>query len=285
MQFLDKKCTTFSNSICKVCKYTCIPFKFLCRLITRFFERPYSFCFIIDFFLLMTPSLLLVVMLAQYSEYISTLSKINVFFYGVLINLILNFISVFYIYEVYGRHKLDEVKQSYTVSSFLKHVIKFLFTESKLGYLGMYYILQILYYFVSLRFLYNNSDLNSDKIEFPVLIVFTKLAMICGLIFTLTHIVIYCTLFMTILCAINNSCLCVVCKKDQALQMSSVSNKKQVEEKGNHKNDVIDKKRNETKFYLIILDCYRFFGLFDYRRHMEIEYEETDNIFDSNDDI
>jgi hypothetical protein len=280
MQCLDKICLIICNKICFITKILCIPAKLTCRIFTTYFDRPYSLCFLLNFFILISPSLLLIVMLSQYSQNIYSLDKFNMIFYSVLINLILNFVSVFYIYDLYERHSLNEVKLLRTVSSFIKLTWNYLFIETKAGYLGIYYILQVGVNFTSLLYIFKNSEYNSEKFETPVLIFFTKFALICCLAFTLAHIILYTSLFFVILCSINNSCLCGLCltRNGSDKSVNPISNRV---DKGS-KNVT---RENTQKYFLVILECYKFLRLYDYKRLLELEYIETKIQFDSNNEV
>ena len=280
MQCLDKTCRIITNKICFITKILCKPAKLAFRIFTTYFDRPYSLCFLLNFFILISPSLLLIVMLSQYSQNISSLNKITMIFYSVLINLILNFVSVFYIYDLYERHSLNEVKLLRTVSSFLKLTWNYLIIDTKVGYLGIYYILQVGVHFTSLVYIFKNSEYNSEKFEFPVLIFFTKFALICCLTFTLSHIFLYTSLFFVILCYINKSCLCGLCLTRNVSDKSVNPNSNGVD---NESKPVMRGKTQE--YFLVILECYKFLGLYDYKRLFELEYIETKIQIDSNNEV
>jgi len=280
MQCLDKTCLIIFNKICFITKYLCKPAKLTCRIFTRYFDRPYSLCFLLNFFILISPSLLLVVMLTQYSKNFASLDKLNIIFYAVLINLILNFVSVFYIYYLYGVHSLNEGKLLHTVSSFIKFTWNYLFIETKVGYLVIYYILQVGVHFTCLVFISENSEYNSENFEFPVLISFTKFALICCLTFTLSHIFLYTSLFFVILCYINKSCFCGLFLKSYTSDKSKNYNSNGVDNESKYVTE-----RNTDEYFMIVLKCYKFLGLYDYKTFLEIDDIETKNQFGSNNEV
>jgi hypothetical protein len=278
---------TCFNKLCNVSRIICIPCKFFCKFITNNLQRPYSFCFLINFFILMTPSLLLTVILTQFSEYFILMEKFNYIFYSTLINLIINFVTVFHIYDVYGKHELEEIKPNYTVSSFVKNCFKFLFTEgNKLGYIGIYYFLQIGLYSVNLYYLFTVKDFNSDKFQFTAVIIFTKFATICGLVFTLSHVLIYVSLFFVILCAINNSCLCALNTENKnGLEITASSKNKNVTVRDSQEHLKRNNYGHSKAFFIMILDCYKFLGLYDHNRYLDIGYATKDDVFQSNGEV
>jgi len=278
---------TCFNKFCDTSRIICNPCKFFCKFITNYLQRPYSFFFLVNFFMLMTPSLLLTIILTQFSEYFNLIEKFNYIFYSTLINLIINFVTVFHIYDVYGKHELEETKPNYTASSFAKKCFKFLFTEgNKLGYIGIYYFLQIGLYSVNLFYLFTTKDFNSDKFQFTILIIFTKFAAMCGLIFTLSHVLIYVFLFLVILCAINNSCLCALNRNNRnGLEITASSKNKNVTVRDSQEHLKKNNYGHSKPFFIRILDCYNFFGLYDYNRYLDMEYATKEDVYQSNGEV
>jgi hypothetical protein len=217
--------------------FLCCPVKFVFKPLTNNFQRPYSICFLLSYFLLIIPAILLLVMLIQSSSFINELYWFTSLFYLTLINLLINYILVFHIYNVYGLHKIEYHTQVFTVKSFIKYAVRYLFTETKLGYIGIYFLAQSIFGLYNLIYILRNKGLNSDSFDLPVLVTFTLYAVVSGIAFTLGHLVVYFSLFMLLFCKINNSCCCGV--------FAGYRNNKKV------------------RFHDRWLDCFKLFGIYD----------------------
>lgn len=256
-QTIDEKCLQLSNILVNILSKILYPIKYLCGYLTKKFQRPYSLCFLLNFFILITPAILLVILLIQNAEYINSIDIFNFSFYFTLFNLVINYIIVFHIYYLYGRHRLTGRHLPYSTKHYTKYICNYLFTENRIGLIGIYLILQCFISFVIYSNIKNNKDYNSDKFDRPILIIFTEFGIICNIIFTLGHIIIYSILFLLLLCRINNSCICRVCysmNSDRILNPDEVSN-------------------HRYTYFNLILSCYKYFGIYD---------EEKDLFFNRN---
>lgn len=278
MDYIDGKCSSISDCIFYSLYIVLIPVKYLCKFITNHFQRPYSLCFLLDFFLLITPSLLLVILLTQYSDFINSISPFNKIFYFTFTHLIINYVVVFYIYHLYGQHSLEEGdKLNYTVKSFTKFVVHYLFKETKMGYIGIYFLVESIASIISLNSLHTNKDYNSDVFAVPVLLFFTKLAVGLNLIFTLLHVIVYVSLFLFVLCKVNNSCIFKVikagCKGDTNDGHTTSF------PKSNKTNTNI--RENKHSFKNLSLDFYQFIGIYEYKKQLGLNNTNSNsNIID-----
>jgi hypothetical protein len=250
-KLIDTICIRFCNAITFLLEYLCLPLKYLFKPLTNNLQRPYSLCFFFSFFLLITPAILMIVLLIQSSTFINNLETFNLFFYLTLFNLLINYFLVFHIYNIYGLHKLEYQPQVFTVKSFLNFILNFMFKETKLGLIGIYFIAQCFLNIYILIYITMDKNLNNSMFDLPIVVTFTLYAVISNLIFTLGHVVIYLFLLMVLLCKINNSCLCGV-----------VSN---------------NKFRTTISFIDKYLNCFLLFGVYDIERG-GIEFNIINNI-------
>ena len=205
---IDSTCLSIFNVITIVFEYLLVPFKYLLHYPLKYFERQYSFMMIINFLILIIPFLLNTVMIKQYKDKITTDVTFAVIFYLSYSLLFINYYFTFQIYEKYGLHKLFTMKYNFKVGSFMSFLGNYLFKEHKIGIIIILYLIQIPLFSVLLSIYLKN---NFNNIE-EVLKSFTFYGLICNLSFLIIHFLIYFTLFLVILCKINNSCLCqIIC--------------------------------------------------------------------------
>jgi hypothetical protein len=237
---LDSLSVRLCENMTTCFEYICCPIKFFLKPLTSRFQRPYSLCFLMSYFLLIIPVILLLIILIQSSSFINELDRFSTLFYLTFFNLLINYILVFHIYHVYGLHKLEYTTHAFTVRTFMAYTMRYLFVETKLGYIGVYFLAQVILYICSLNYILNDGNLNSDNFDLPILVTFTFYAVISGLVFTLGHLVVYIVLFMVLLCKVNNSCICGI---------------------------ISGYRYNLTaKFQDKYLDCFKLFGIYDIER-------------------
>ena len=227
----DSICLYITVKFMLILKYILIPFKLLLKTLTKHFERPYSFCFLITFFCLICPAILLIVISIQANQLINY----KFWYYFTFANLIINFIIVFEIYSLYGVHRLIDERGKFNAKSYFKYIFHYLFIENKIGYIGLYLIAEVIIFTIGWKKIQEQSkDINT----IPVIYTFLKISILCNIIFSTSHLLIYLIIFLTLLCKINNSCICalILCKKQ---------------------------KQKSYNFTDYILDCCQFFGLYE----------------------
>jgi hypothetical protein len=199
---------TCCNILCGISEMVCIPVHFCLKYIVSAFERPYSFCFISNFFLLITPTLLLLIILIQLPDLNENYEKFHFIIGFLLSNLLLNFAVTFYIYYLYGIHKIQKEKeQTYLdVGLYTKYVFNYVTHETLLAFVIVYYFGQIVAIIICLNWI-SNSELNS-KYEGLIVLDFTKFAVICNALFIFINSSLYTYLFLVLICKINYSCFC-----------------------------------------------------------------------------
>mmetsp|Transcript_2136 Transcript_2136/g.2205 ORF Transcript_2136/g.2205 Transcript_2136/m.2205 type:complete len:420 (+) Transcript_2136:1-1260(+) len=240
---MDNFSISLCNALTKGFEYILIPFKYCLKFPLSQFERPYSFMMIINYFILITPLILLTVGLIQQSSLIFNESKFGFVYLTTFIILVLNYYFTFVLYDKYGIHKLQKPKNDHTVTSFIKYLFWYLFTEHKFGYVCLFWGFQLLPNVIMLNYLNDfsedvnkegealanqrlltgsasvidnstssvNGDINNRGIAelAPAIVFFAELGIDCNIAFVLLHIIIYFSLFLVILCKINGSCLCL----------------------------------------------------------------------------
>jgi hypothetical protein len=228
------------NILTMILSYICCPVKYLLKPITNSFQRPYSFCFLLSYFLLIIPAILLIVLLIQYSGFINGLEGFTSIYYITLANLLVNYVLVFHIYHIYGLHRLEYQTCSFTVKGFLKYTFEYLFRNTKLGFIGVYFIIQIGLGIFAIHYIMTDKGFNDENFDLPILITFSLYAICSNLVFTLGHFVIYLSLLLVLICKINGSCFCGIFS-------------------GSRYGKLID-------FVERYLDCFKLFGIYDIER-------------------
>ena len=218
----DNMCSKCCLCICNALRKICFPIHFICKYLMEQLARPYSFFLLMSFFIIIIPFLLLIILLIQNSSFIHDYSSLSVIYYFLLIFLTLNFFSTYYIYYLYGVHSLDNdygsiKKKKHNVQTYFKFILNYLFITTKLGFLILYYLIQLVIVIICVSW-FNQDIVNQEKklnqINIyklrPVIIYFMNFGLTCDLIFLLSHIFLYFFLFNFILCKINQSCICSV---------------------------------------------------------------------------
>ncbi len=267
---IDECSITCCNFVCGISEMLCIPVHFCMKYIVSPFERPYSFCFIANFFLLITPTLLLLIILIQLAELKENYEKFH-FIIGFLIsNLLLNFAVSFYIYYLYGIHKIQKEKeQTYLdVGLYTKYVFNYITHETLLTFVIVYYFGQIVAVIICLNWI-SNPELNS-KYEGMIVLDFTKFAVICNALFIFINTSLYIYLFLVLICKINYSCLCNVLRR--ACDKLSNTN---ISEPVPGKDLEI---REDEVFVQKSLGLYKFLGLYDVNKAFPKKEDNVINI-------
>lgn len=291
---IDSIFCSICNHFTCICAVLLLPFKILISPLTNFFQRPYSFIFFVNFFVLMTPSLLLVIVLYGNMDYLTQLDNHSFNFVSIftLVNLLICYILTFHIYHLYGQHSLPESNHKYTYQNFNSLLFKYFFRQTVLGYIAIYFLANA---GISLYAISELVDARHTAIrrERPILLTFTYFGISCNLFFTIIHILTYLVLYAVIICRLNNSCLCkqggekvtISSHNDHAERSIQIGSDKSLN-KSIRDEQVLEQKQKKTKkmhgettpkFVERMLDCFKFIGIFDYNKIIEggdISYED-----------
>lgn len=250
---IDECSINCCNIWCGYGENICFPFYFFLKYIISPFERPYSFCFIINFFLLITPALLLVILCIQLSQLNESFDNFNFIIGFLLTNLLLNFAVSFYIYYLYGIHKvLKEKEVTFSdIKLYIKYLYNYIIGETFLRWVILYYFCQIVSTIMCFIRVYDQELIK--KYQGKIVLDFTIFALYCNAIFLFINIVLYSFLFLLLLCKINVSCICKVISnwfKNEAIE-------------ANHSN-LKEFLSIDSKFYVNkSFKFYKFVGLYD----------------------
>ena len=267
---IDECSITCCNFLCGVTEMLCIPIHFCAKYFVSPFERPYSFCFIANFFLLITPTLLLLIILIQIPELKENYEKFYFIIGFSIANLLFNFIVTFYIYYIYGIHKVKKEKENtyLDVTLYTKYIYNYIMNETLLKYVIIYYFCQIIAIIICLLWICN-TELNS-KYEGIIIFDFTKFAVICNALFIFINSSLYLYLFLVIICKINYSCLCDILKR-MCNKISNTSNSEPV--------PVKDLEIREDEIFIHkSLRLYKFLGLYDVDKSFPKKEDNVINI-------
>jgi hypothetical protein len=260
-------CSSFDKLLCCLTHWTLIifmyllyPIKILIGFLAAYFQRPYSLFFLLDFFLLMTTNVLLVVIFIQNYEFINTIETFNKIFYFTLLCSVVNYIIVFHIYHLYGLHSLEKEYHTANVKTYLSHIIKYFFKDTIGGYIGVFFILQSVVFILSLNhFSAGNETYFSNGFAKPVVVYFTQIGVIFNLIFCLIHIGFYFLIFICVICKINNSCIISVLLQLKVQELQAV------------------KGPNSFPFYDLALRAFEFIGIYEMEKDFMIS-KEVENV-------
>ena len=253
---LDECSVSCCNFCCLVCDTLCIPIHFCLNPFVSPLERPYSFCFIVNFFLLITPSLLLLILIIHLNSVNDSYNNFYFIIGFMLCNLLVNFAVTFYIYYIYGVHKIEKEKLATyeDVRLFTKYIYNYVSAETYLKFVFVYYFCQVISIIMCLNWI-NNPDLKR-KYEGIIVYDFTKFAVVCNAIFIFGNTIIYSYLFLAILCKVNFSCICLI--------ISNYFRKTDNSENSSHQNEQKQYKLREDAFFVTkSLKFFRFFGIYD----------------------
>ena len=250
---IDYFSVNFCNLLCGLSEKIFYPFNFFLKYFISPFERPYSFCFIINFFLLITPTLLLVILLIQFTE------KFDKFYFIIgflLCNLLINFVSTFYIYYLYGIHKVQKEKELTfsNIKLYRKYVFNYIINETFLKWVILYYFGQVVAIIMCFIWIYDPKVYST--FEGKIVLDFIRFAIYCNAIYLLTNFILFSLLFLFILCKIKISCLCKII----AFWFNNEPNESNNLPPSNL-NDFLEKDNNF--FVNKSLKFYKFIGLFD----------------------
>ena len=169
----------------------------------------------------------------------------------IYICLMLNYYFTFKLYDKYGIHKLEKINYNFNVKSFNKYLCFYLFQEHKFGLICIFWIFQLAGNSV-VAFILNNETYEIEKLV-KVALFFTKYGNWANMSFIILHAIIYILLYLTILCKLNGSCLCMVTANIigsdcyESVQVSElVQNKSSLETK-TEDNKVNNKENQEIK--------------------------------------
>ncbi len=134
MNLTEKILILFINYLCKIFYYILYPFKLILSLFFKIFQRPYSFFFLLNYFLLLAPGILLFSITINYKILIS---NNNYLIYNILllISLSLNYIFNYKIYTIYQEHILNKNKiniNDFNVKKFFEIFKNFIYNHQSL---------------------------------------------------------------------------------------------------------------------------------------------------------
>jgi len=261
---LFKKCCF---NLCNITRMLCFPCHFMCKFITKELERPYAFFFLISFFIFIILLFLLFVLLIQNSNYINQNASISAIFYFLVLSLITNFMSTYYIYYLYGVHSLEPnygsiKKKNHNIITYTKFLFDYITSTTKILFIGIYYLAQIISIIICFSWLTadiaskENINVNDNFYkQRPIIVYFIQFGLSCNFLFLILHSVLYSILFLLILCKINNSCCCSVVykmfNKDKLIiseslpkQQSTLDIKEKIKSKNNI-NDIAESRKDQ----------------------------------------
>ena len=205
MTNLERCCLNFTDSFCKGVYYACCPIRMMFKIISRFFQRPYSFCFSLNFFLLMFPAILIFL-----HEEIKQLQLLT-FFIITLTLLGLNYLSTFFIYTLYQEHSIKKENENKSLSSaILSKKIRKYISKHKIIYL--FILLNLISLVCNILSLVKLSEKIKKKRESfeanSIIRDFLLFGNVVNLIYSGGQAVLYVGLVVVLNCAVRNSCCC-----------------------------------------------------------------------------
>ena len=195
MNLTEKILILFINYLCKIFYYILYPFKLILSLFFKIFQRPYSFFFLLNYFLLLAPGILLFSITINYKILIS---NNNFLIYNILllISLSLNYIFNYKIYTIYQEHILNKNKiniNDFNVKKFFEIFKNFIYNHKSL----IIFILILIYNVIISTYIliiYNKNYFIHIPIENSIIFII----IIVNLIFSLGNLFIYILLFFTL---------------------------------------------------------------------------------------
>lgn len=232
-------------------KFIMLPLKYLSGLLLSVFQRPYSFCLFFSFIIIVSPLIMMLVISIQFDDYIYSLEHFSFIYYYTMFSLVISYYIVFHIYSLYGIHYLEEEVISYNIKTFTQFIIRYLFRETRAGFLGLFCIGNLIFFAFILNYLETNNDYNSENFSIPVIVYILKLSVIFNILFYAKKVFIFTLLYLFIVCKINKSCLCGLVYS--LITKSELNKISYVEEE-------------KVEFYDLGLEFFSFLGVFDYRK-------------------
>lgn len=253
LEKLDDCSVSCCNTLCGCLDKCFIPCHFCLKHIISLFERPYSFCFIINFFLLVTPSLLLLILIIQLNQLNESYSNFHFIIGFLFFNLLINFAVTFYIYYIYGIHRLSkENPTTYNdVKLYSSYVYTYLVKTTNVWLILLYYFGQIISTIMCFNWI--NDPQLVTKYQGLVVYDFSKFAVVCNAIFIFGNSTAFIYLYLFLLCKVNFSCCCKVILK-------LFFNRNEEGSENNHK----DLENKEEELFIVKSSrAFKFFGLYD----------------------
>jgi len=195
MNLTEKIIILFINYLCKIFYYILYPFKLILSLFFLIFQRPYSFFFLLNYFLLLAPGILLFSITINYKILISN-NNYLIFNILLLISLSLNYVYNYKIYSIYQEHVLNKNKINiidFNVKKFFEIFNNFICSHKSL----IIFILILIYNVIIssyILFKYNKKYFIHIPIENSIIFIIV----IVNLIFSLGNLFIYFLLFFTL---------------------------------------------------------------------------------------
>ena len=245
---IDKPCVSIANCFSKVLSFITCPLRSICKLCSKFFQRPYSLFFLINFLLLITPTIVTTSILCNYHKSILHIGILP-FYYLCIIFLCINYIISFQIYYIYQEHSLKfntENKTRISKDILYDKIKRYILRHKRILVFGSFLLIELILSIFAL--VYCNKK---DYKGFSIIKDGMLFGYIFNVVFIITHVLLYLVLFLVLLCLGNNSCLCALCKKGRL---------------GNNSMTERGEFSYESLHYFIknSLKCYRVLGLFDY---------------------
>ena len=252
---MDKFCINICNFFFYSISILFIPFKIICRVLTNFFQRPYSFLFFINHFILITPSILLLVTFINNNDNIRK-RHITKYYYFQLFSFGLNYFFNFIIYSLYQEHNLNYGNKKKITVMRLSKIIK--------NYISNHYIIfviLILYFInilISIFIMVKLWNLYYLYIERDFLI----LASIINICFSGGYIFLYIFLIFILFCSVKNCCIFGLCSNKTLKHYINFNN---------------------LNLYLkISLNFFQFIGFFDYEKLLIEDISSSSTILNEN---
>lgn len=234
-------CIKASNTICKVLSYLFCPLYYPLKYLLNEFQRPYSFCMIMSFFILMIPGIFLLIITIHFyneikSQKILSICIINLFLLGT------NYFFSIIIYDLYQQHSRIKTIGHLTQYNLSKRIKKFFMKNTILISYIIILLADIVFGVFSIVKVSENMRISIKIINDAIF-----LGALINLIYAGLTFIIYSFLILFLFCSVANGCCCSLFedKEDANLNFDLTS----------------------LNYYLIALfKLYKFFGLFDYKK-------------------
>ena len=252
---MDKYCINIFNFFFYAISILLTPLKIICKVLTNFFQRPYSFLFFINHFTLMTPSILLLVTFINNNDNIKK-RHITKFYYLQLFSFGLNYYFNFIIYTLYQEHNLNYGNMNkITVVRLSKIIQKYISNHYIIIIILIFYLINILISIFTMVKIWNLLNLYIER-DFLII------ASIINICFSGGYIILYIFLLFILFCSIKNCCVFGLCSNKTLKHYISFDN---------------------LNLYLkISLNFFQFIGIFDYEKLLIQDLSSSSTILNEN---
>jgi hypothetical protein len=212
---------------------------------------------------LVTPSLLLLILMIQLSQMKESYSNFYFTIGFLFCNLLINFAVTFYIYYIYGIHRLQKEKYlTYTnVKLYGSYIYKYISNDTSVRIVILYYFGQIIA--VIMCFNWISDPHLVKKYEGLIIFDFTKFAIICNALFIFGNTILYSYLFLALMCKVNFSCICKILSN----YCSTTTNNDAVK----HENEVPE----HEAFIVKSMRFFKFLGIYDIEKQFPKKEENV----------